>query len=288
MRFARGAAVALVLPAAALVVLVFIAPVAYFLRFSLNESTGTGFADTAYTLSNYARFFSDPFYYETLLRTVLVAASATAVALVLALPAAYCIARSSGRLKNILIIATVFPFFVGNIVRSIGWAALLGYSGPVKSALVALGLAGPSADLLGTPAAVTLAIASVVLPFMVLTLHASFESVDPATERAALSLGATPLDAFRKVVLPQVVPGIIAGTSLVFVLCMNAYATPFLVGGNKVLMMAPEIYQVITSDNDWPFGASMAAILLALTVVVTVCYGVLLRRQFEGWRARGS
>ena len=111
------------------------------------------------------------------------------------------------------------------------------------------------------------------------------KSNDPAaTERAALDLGARPLRVFRQIVLPQIVPGIAAGTSLVFVLCINAYATPRLVGGTQVPMLAPVVYDTISSDNNWPFGASMAALMLVVSLAVVLLYGRLLRRQFEGWR----
>jgi putative spermidine/putrescine transport system permease protein len=284
MTFDRRTGRLLVMPAAVLTVVFFVAPLVYFLRFSFERPSRTAFSEPVFTLENFARFFASPFHVGALTRTLLVAAAATVLALLLALPVAYLITKARARTKALLIILTVFPLLVGNVVRSIGWVALLGYSGVVNTVLTAVGLLAAPVELLRTATTVTVAITSVVLPLMVLTLQASLESVDPNTERAALDLGARPLRVFRQIVLPQIVPGIAAGTSLVFVLCINAYATPRLVGGAQVPMLAPVVYDTISSDNNWPFGASMAALMLVVSLAVVLLYGRLLRRQFEGWR----
>jgi putative spermidine/putrescine transport system permease protein len=284
MTFDRRTGWLLVMPAAVLTVVFFVAPLVYFLRFSFERPSRTAFSEPAFTLENFARFFASPFHVGALTRTLLVAAAATVLALLLALPVAYLITKARARTKALLIILTVFPLLVGNVVRSIGWVALLGYSGVVNTVLTAVGILDTPVELLRTATTVTVAITSVVLPLMVLTLQASLESVDPNTERAALDLGARPLRVFRQIVLPQIVPGIAAGTSLVFVLCINAYATPRLVGGAQVPMLAPVVYDTISSDNNWPFGASMAALMLVVSLAVVLLYGRLLRRQFEGWR----
>jgi putative spermidine/putrescine transport system permease protein len=284
MTFDRRTGWLLVMPAAVLTVVFFVAPLVYFLRFSFERPSRTAFSEPAFTLENFARFFASPFHVGALTRTLLVAAAATVLALLLALPVAYLITKARARTKALLIILTVFPLLVGNVVRSIGWVALLGYSGVVNTVLTAVGILDTPVELLRTATTVTVAITSVVLPLMVLTLQASLESVDPNTERAALDLGARPLRVFRQIVLPQIVPGIAAGTSLVFVLCINAYATPRLVGGAQVPMLAPVVYDTISSDNNWPFGASMAALMLVVSLAVVLLYGRLLRRQFEGWQ----
>ena len=203
MRFERRTGWLLVMPAAVVTVLFFVVPLLYFLRFSFERPSRTAFSEPAFTLENFARFFGSGFHVAALTRTLLVAAAATALALLLALPVAYLITKASGRTKAVLIILTVFPLLVGNVVRSIGWVALLGYSGVVNTVLIAVGLLESPVELLRTSATVTVAITSVVLPLMVLTLQASLESVDPTTERAALDLGARPLRVFRQIVLPD-------------------------------------------------------------------------------------
>jgi putative spermidine/putrescine transport system permease protein len=284
MTFDRSTGRLLVMPAAVITVVFFVAPLVYFLRFAFERPSRTAFSEPVFTVENFTRLFTSPFHVGALTRTLVVAAAATALALLLALPVAYLITKASPRRKALLIILTVFPLLVGNVVRSIGWVALLGYSGVVNTVLTAVGILDTPVELLRTATTVTVAITSVVLPLMVLTLQASLEAVDPNTERAALDLGARPLRVFRQVVLPQIVPGIAAGTSLVFVLCINAYATPRLVGGAQVPMLAPVVYDTISSDNNWPFGACMAAVMLVVSLAVVALYGTLLRRQFEGWR----
>jgi putative spermidine/putrescine transport system permease protein len=279
-RYGRAAAA----PAVIAVVLFFIAPLVYFLRYSLQTPTQAGFANPTFTFENFAQFFSDPYYTAALLRTVIIAAAATVLTLILALPAARMISKSSSRAKSWLIIGAVFPLLVGSVIRSIGWVALLGYSGVVNSALTATGIIKAPIQMLQSPITVTIAIASVVLPVMILVLQSSMESVAPATERAAMSLGARPTRVFWQVTVPQIVPGIITGTTLTFVMCLNAYATPLLVGSNRVPMLAPIIYSSITVSNNWPFGAVVATILLVLCLATVVLVGWFLRSTLDSWR----
>ncbi len=268
-----------------LVLITFFAlPVANFLQLSFRPSSPSAFAGPGFSLESFTRLLTDPYYGETLGQTLWIAVVATFVAFVLALPVAYMITKSSPKVKSVLIIVTVFPLLVGNVVRAIGWVGILGYNGVVNSALTGLGLVSQPLNLLQTPLTVAFAIASVVLPMMVLTLQASMETVDPATERAAISLGARPFTVFRQVTIPQIVPGIIAATSLVFVLCLNAYAIPQLIGGGSVPMLAPVIYRELSVSNNWPLGGALAIVLLVLSMVVVAGYGYVMRRMFEGWR----
>lgn len=275
---------AIISPAAIVVLIFFIGPIIYFLRFSFETPSTTQFAIPTFTTKNFSDFFASSYYVQTLIRTLLIAVASTTMTLVLAVPVARLIVSSKPKVKSLLIIATVFPLLVGNVVRSIGWVAILGYNGLANTLLAKLNLITAPLGLLHSSVTVGVAISSVVVPIMVLILQASLETIDPATEQAALSLGARPLRAFFTVTLPQIIPGIIAGTSLVFVLCLNAYATPLLVGGSQVPMLAPEIYTAITTNNNWPFGAAMAAILLVLCLAVVVLSGWWARRLFEAWR----
>jgi putative spermidine/putrescine transport system permease protein len=275
----------LVGPAGLLLLGYFIAPLLYFLRYSVRPQSASGFAGSGFTAANFTAFFSDSFLVQALIRSALIAAAATIGTLVLTLPVAYYMLKARPWLKGLLVILAVFPLLTGSVVRSIGWVAILGYSGVMNEALTAVGVAHKPLDILQTSGSVTIVIISVVLPVMVLLLHASMESVDPATERAALSLGASRFRAFRQVLLPQITPGIVAGTSLVFVLSVNAYATPLLVGGSKVPMMAPQIYTTINSDGNLPGGAAMSAIVVVISLAIVGAYGWLMKRQFEGWRA---
>ncbi|WP_167131902.1 ABC transporter permease [Paramicrobacterium chengjingii] len=271
-------------PAAIIVLVFFVTPILYFLKFSLETPSQTQISTPTLTFENFQEFFASAYYVHTLIRTIIIAVCSTLFALILALPVANLITRSGPRVKSLLIIATVFPLLVGNVVRSIGWVALLGYDGVVNNVLLDLGFISEPLSLLHTPVTVGIAISSVVLPIMVLTLQASMESIAPSSEQAALSLGARPARVFRQITFPQMMPGVVAGTSLVFVLCINSYATPLLVGGSQVPMLAPAIYSAITTTNNWPFGAAMATILLVVCLTVVMLYGRLVGRAFDAWR----
>jgi len=276
----RARAPWLVVPATLLVAVILLFPLVLLFRYSLNRYDRLEFMIEAVSLENYARFFTDDFYRSVLWRTVEVAAISTAVTLVLALPVAYFVARAPAKWKSILIILTVFPLFVGNAVRAAGWMAVLGSRGFLNETLASMGLIGQPLELLYTKTAVIVGIVAVVLPFMILSIQSVMEGVDVSLEEAAQNLGASPLTAFRKVVLPLALPGVIAGSLLVFILCMNAYATPVLLGGPRFHVMAPKVYEQITGQSNWPFGAAMAFILMTATLVLTVLSTWLLQRRY--------
>jgi len=269
-RRARGSGLLLAFPATLLVAMILGLPLVLLFRYSLNHYDRYDMMREALTLDNYAAIFRDAFFRNVLMRTIVVAVISTAVALVLALPVAYFIARAPARFKSALIILVVFPLLVGNLVRAAGWMAVMGNRGFVNQLLLGFGLIEQPLEILYTPTAVVIGIIAVVLPFMTLTLQSVLEQIDPSLEEAAGSLGARPFTAFRRVVLPLAMPGVIAGSVLVFILCMNAYATPVLLGGPRFHMMAPQVYEQITGQSNWPFGAALAFILMGTTLVLTV------------------
>ena len=175
-------------------------------------------------------------------------------------------ARTQSRCKHLLIISIVLPLFVGNAVRAAGWMVVFGNKGFVNASLMGLGLIDKPLEIMFTENAVIIGIIAVNLPFMVLSLQSVIEGIDRAVEEAAFSLGAPPLTMFRRVLWPLALPGILAGTILTFILAMNAYATPFLLGGPLFKMMAPLVYNQFTQQTNWPFGGAIAFILMAVTL----------------------
>jgi putative spermidine/putrescine transport system permease protein len=287
-RAAPGGGFLLTLPATLLVVAILGLPLVLLFRYSLNQYDRYDMMREALSLDNYAAIFRDAFFRNVLMRTIAVAAICTAVALVLALPVAYFIARAPARWKSLLIILVVFPLLVGNLVRAAGWMAVMGNRGFVNQLLLGLGLIEEPLEILYTPTAVVIGIIAVVLPFMTLSLQSVLEQIDPSLEEAAANLGARPLTAFRRVVLPLAMPGVIAGTVLVFILCMNAYATPVLLGGPRFHMMAPQVYEQITGQSNWPFGAALAFILMGTTLVLTVASTQVMQKSYARralWKA---
>ncbi len=279
-RTARARSFLLAVPATLLVAAILGLPLVLLFRYSLNQYDRYDMMREALTLDNYAAIFRDAFFRNVLMRTILVAAISTAVALVLALPVAYFIARAPARFKSALIILVVFPLLVGNLVRTAGWMAVMGNRGFVNQLLLGLGLIDEPLEILYTPTAVVIGIIAVVLPFMTLSLQSVLEQIDPSLEEAAGNLGARPFTAFRRVVLPLAMPGVIAGTVLVFILCMNAYATPVLLGGPRFHMIAPQVYEQITGQSNWPFGGALAFILMGTTLVLTIASTQLMQKSY--------
>ncbi len=275
----RSLAPLLLLPAAVLVLAVLGMPLATLFRYSFNQFVPGQLMVEAVTWDNYARFFSDSYFRNVLWTTLQVAILCTVLSVVLAFPVAYFLARTQSRYKSLLIILTVFPLLVGNVVRAAGWMALLGNQGFVNAVLIWLGITQQPVKILYTPAAVVIGIIAVVLPYMILTLQSVIESIDRSVEEAAANLGARPITVFRRIILPLSLPGVLAGTVLVGILCMNAYATPVLLGGPQFKMMAPALYDQVARASNWPFGAALAFVLMVATVLLTLASTLALKRR---------
>lgn len=273
-------ATALLAPATIFVAICLLAPLAILFRYSLNDFVAAKkMMVEAVTVANYIRFFTDPYYTSILWTTVRISVTVTAVCLVLAFPLAYVVARTQSRFKHLLIILIVLPLFVGNAVRAAGWMTVFGNKGFLNAALMGLGVIDRPLEIMFTEKAVVIGIIAVNLPFMVLSLQSVIEGIDRAVEEAAFSLGAPPLTMFRRVLWPLALPGILSGTILTFILAMNAYATPFLLGGPLFKMMAPLVYSQFTQQTNWPFGGAIAFILMAVTLTLTVAANLILQRR---------
>ena len=270
----------LIAPATIFVALCLLAPLGILLRYSLNDFVAAKkLMVQAVTVANYVRFFTDPYYTAILATTVRISVLVTAVCLVLAFPLAYVVARTQSRFKNLLIIAIVLPLFVGNAVRAAGWMTVFGNKGFLNATLMGLGLIDKPLEIMFTEKAVVIGIIAVNLPFMVLSLQSVIEGIDRAVEEAAFSLGAPPGTMFRRVLWPLALPGILAGTILTFILAMNAYATPFLLGGPLFKMMAPLVYNQFTQQSNWPFGGAIAFILMTVTLGLTLAANLIIQRR---------
>jgi putative spermidine/putrescine transport system permease protein len=271
---------ALVGPATAFVTLGLLAPMAILLRYSFNRFDPRRMMIETFSLDNYVKFFSDPYYTGVLWTTLRVAALCTVFCLIMGLPLAYVLARTRSRFKNVLIMLVVLPLFVGNAVRAAGWMTLFGTKGFLNVTLMQFGIITAPLQMMFTEGAVVAGIIAVNLPYMVLTLQSVIEGINRNVEEAAFSLGAGPATMFRRVLLPLSLPGILAGTILTFILGMNAYATPVLLGGPKFKMMGPLVYGQFQLNN-WPFGASAAFILMTATLGLIAAANILIQRRFR-------
>jgi len=272
-------ATTLVGPATAFVAAGLLVPLAILLRYSFNRLDPRRIMVETFSLDNYVKFFSDPYYTGVLWTTLRVAALCTVICLVMGLPLAYVLARTQSRFKNLMIMLVVLPLFVGNAVRAAGWMTVFGSKGFLNVSLMQLGVISEPLQIMYTEGAVVAGIIAVNLPYMVLTLQSVIEGINRSLEEAAFGLGAGPMTMFRRVLLPLSLPGLLAGTILTFILGMNAYATPLLLGGPKFRMMGPLIYGQFQLNN-WPFGASVAFILMTATLAMTASASVLVQRRF--------
>jgi putative spermidine/putrescine transport system permease protein len=270
----RGAAVALLGPASLLMMLMLVAPLALLARDSLNRFDATELMIEAVTLANYLRFFADPFYWDVLVTTIRVSIIVTVLCLLLGVPMAWRLARTASRWKSALVVLMVLPLFIGSTTRTAGWMILFARGGMLDR------LAG--LQLMYAEPAVIAGIIAINLPFTALTLQSVFEGIDPRLEEAAASMGAAPSRAFWRVVFPLALPGMAIAAVLCFILCMNAFATPLLLGGPRFHMMAPLLFWAFSSDNNWPFAAAIAFILMGTTLGLTGLANHMIPRRYRG------
>ena len=269
-------------PASLFVLLALLGPLLLMFRYSLNRFVPGQMMVEALTLANYQKFFGDSFYQEVLFTTVWISAFSTFLCLLLGFPVAYYLVRqASERWKARLLILIILPLLMGNAVRTAAWMVVLGDKGLFNAVIDLVGIA--PVRIMYTPTAVVIGLVSVLLPFMIVTLQSVLEGIDRNLEDAAGSLGASHGIVLRRVVLPLALPGLLAGTLLCFILSMNAYATPVLIGGPQFHMMAPTVYQQVAKVMNWPFGAALAFVLMAVTLILTTTANVLVQRHYRRW-----
>lgn len=270
----------LAFPSSLVVLVIIMIPVLLMFRYSFNHHDALNIMREGFTLDNYVKFFTDSYYRGVFIDTVKIASICTALALVMGFPVAYFLAKTQTRHKSLLIILLVFPLMVGNVVRAAGWMVVLGNAGAANTLFMWLGLIDEPVKLLYTPLAVVIGTTAVVLPYMILTLQSVLEGIDFTVEEAAQNLGANFYTTFFRIVLPIAAPGVAAGTMLVFILCMNAYATPVLLGGSGITMMAPALYGQIAKASNWVFGSSLALILVVATMLMALLSNWLIHRRY--------
>lgn len=267
-------------PAVVSVLILVAVPVAFLLQYS----TRTGIAGDFAGVENFTRTAADPYYYRVILTSLAVAFCTAVLCAIASYPVALMVTRASRRVKPVLILLCIFPLLAGTVVRSIGWMAILGYSGPVSKLFMAIGLTDGEENLAQNPVAVTGVLATILAPIMIILLHASLEDINKDTIRASESLGASRMRTFFRVILPQTSAALFSGVSLIFVLALNAYDTPKLIGGSRVPMISPAIYQAIMEQFDWPLGAVLTIGLLASALVALGIGAAVFKRFFSAWR----
>jgi spermidine/putrescine transport system permease protein len=270
---------ALLLPGIAWLTVFFAVPLLLMLGVSLLTRGSYGGVEPVVTLEHYVRFL-DPLYLRVLGRTLAWAAATTACCLLIGYPMAWVIARSRTH-RAVLLFLVVLPFWTSFLVRTFAMIFLLRDTGLVNSMLLGLGLIREPLALLYTPFAVLTGLVYGFLPFMVLPIYASLEKLDPALLEAAEVLGAGPGARFLRVVLPLSLPGVIAGSLLVFVPAMGSFLTSDLLGGAKQVMIGNLVQNQFTSARNWPFGSAASFVVMAV-VLLAVLIALRWRDREEG------
>lgn len=274
MRIARGWAIALLGIPIAFLVAFFVVPFLVVVVSSLHTKEG------AWTIANYAKALSDLYYWDTLLLTFRLSLVVTLTALLVGYPLAYYMiyVLKSRTIRRLFYVVVVTPLFTSNIVRSFGWMVLLGRRGMINDALVGMGLVEHPLPLLFSETSIVIGLSYIMTPFMVLTVSGVLQNIDRSLEEAAQDLGASSLMTFLKVTLPLSMPGIIAGSLIVFTLSVSAYVTPSILSGGKKIVMSMLIFQQYGSVFDFNFGATLAITLLITTIVLVVGYLLVMER----------
>ena len=269
-------------PALALLVVFFVLPYGDMIAMSFRSPAAGAVYGPGFTLANYGIALGDPFYLAVLVRTLALGATVTVLCLALAYPIALHLARVSDRWHVLFYGLVVSPLLVGVLVRNFGWMIILSFDGPLNQVLLGLGLIDKPLRLLFNATVVVLALVHVLVPFMVLPIVNALRAIEPALYEASQSLGASRLATFRRVTLPLSLPGVLAGTILVFVLAISAFVTPALLGGQRVVLMSSIIIQQLIGAFAWPFGATLAMLLslstLGVVIGLTIISRPLMRR----------
>jgi len=259
------------LPAAVYLVVFFVIPLILVLVYSFATRSSTGLTVLeGWNLESYQRLFTDDAVVQIFIRSFSLALVTTVICLLFAYPFAFYIATRTPRVRNVLLIFVMIPFWSNFLVRTYAWRVILGSDGPISQLSQSMG--GEPIRLLFTNTAVLIGLVYGFMPFMVLPLYAALERMDWSLVEAARDLYADGWTAFRKVTLPLSMPGVVAGSILVFIPALGAYVTPALLGGAKTVLMGDYIVSQFLAARNWPFGSALSFAVMFVMLLATVFY----------------
>ena len=255
----------------------FLLPLLIIALFSVLTPGLYGGVEWAFYHWNYGRIFGwaddiievyEPIYLQILARSLGFAALTVGLCLLLCYPVAFWVSRLPNRWRMLFLFLITLPFFSSLIVRLYAWLLILKPSGILNTVLIGVGVISEQLEILYTPAAVVLGMVYVMVPFMFLPLYSAVDNLDRALIEASMDLGATRLQTFLKVVLPQTLPGILGGAVIVFIPSVGNFIVPDVLGGAKGLMIGNLVEQQFLSARNWPFGSALSMIVMAVVLAV--------------------
>jgi len=249
----------------------FAVPMVIVLRASFNSFVDAQVVQN-FTFANYERIFTESLYAKILFKSLLTGLAVTLLCLLLGYPVAHFIARKAKRNKEILFLGLIIPFWTSLVVRTYAWKILLGSSGVLNYYLMDIGLIDSPLKILYSTTAVVIGLVHVFLPFMILPLYASIENLDDSLQEAAQDMGANRVQTFLKVVLPLTMPGVATGCMLTFLMTVNSFLTPDILGGAGDAMISNVIQSEFFGTFNWPFGSALAIVFLVFALSFVVIY----------------
>jgi putative spermidine/putrescine transport system permease protein len=277
------AGLTLALPALMLFTGVVVIPLAMTVMLSFHDWGQYKGIEPVFILKNWREIASDPYYAEMFWRTFRVAVSATLITAVFGVPEAYILNRMRSPWKGLFLLLILGPLLISVVARTLGWALLFGgNNGLANKLLMSSGLIGSPVRFMFTETGMVIALAHAMMPFMVLAVWTALQRLDPQIENAAVSLGAGGLAVVRRIVLPQIMPGMLSGAVIVFSLSASAFATPAIIGGRRLKVAATVAYDEFLNTLNWPLGAAVAVLLLVALVLIVVGSNALIERRYAG------
>jgi putative spermidine/putrescine transport system permease protein len=241
--------------------------------------------DTIITLKNWREIATDSYFFEIFLRTFRIALLTTVISVLIGAPEAYILNRMASPWRGVFLVIVLGPLLISVVARTLGWALLFGSTGLINVALVRLGVVATPIQFMFTETGVVIGLVHVLVPFVVISVWASLQRLDPQIENAAVSLGGSGLTVLRRIVLPQVMPGILSGAIVVFALAASAFATPAIIGGRRLKVASTLAYDEFLNTLNWPLGAAVAVLLLiALAAIIVGSNRFVERRYAEVFR----
>lgn len=265
--------------------LLLVGPIGFFLLFFVipfaqlvKESL---FGPQGWTLDNYTSVLTDAYYWKALVDTLVISLLVTLVSFLAGYPLAYFMIfhLRSAALRRLIYVVLVTPLFTSNIVRAFGWIVILGRRGMVNAGLLALGAVEAPVDLLYNKASIIIGLAYILLPLMVLTVCSILQSIDRSLIDAARDLGASPSVAFFSVTLPLSLPGVVAGSIIIFALSASAYVIPSILSGGREIVMSMLIFQQYMATFRPDVGATLSVVLLVVTLALIAAYAYGVERR---------